>query len=66
MVSVLGVRGRKKTCMVGRWVGGWVGWVEENEAVRMSCCGAIGGCGGWVCVGGRGERRGRWVGGWVV
>ena len=21
------------------WVGGWVGWVEENEAVGMRCCG---------------------------
>ena len=22
---------------VGGWVGGWVGWIEEKEAVRMSC-----------------------------
>ena len=30
------------------WVGGWVGYgkVEENEAVRMRCCGL--GEGGWV------------------
>ena len=31
---------------------GWFGWVEENEAVRMSCCLY----GVWV---------GGWVGGWV-
>ena len=32
----------------GGWVGGgWVGWVEEEEAVRMRCCGVCGGvCGG--------------------
>ena len=23
---------------LGGWVGVWVGWVEENEAVRMRCC----------------------------
>ena len=22
--------------LLGGWVGGWVGWVEEEEAVRMS------------------------------
>ena len=21
------------------WVGGWVGWMEEDEAVGMRCCG---------------------------
>ena len=30
----------------GKWVGGWVGWVEENEAVGIRCCGLLGG--GWV------------------
>ena len=31
------------------WVGGWVGWVEENEVVRMSYCGLLlGWVGGWV------------------
>ena len=29
----------------GEWVGGWVGCVEEDEAVRMRCCGGLGG--GW-------------------
>ena len=34
------------------WVsGGWVGRIEEDEAVGMSCC-----CGSLV---------GRWIGGWV-
>ena len=28
------------------WVGGWVGWVEEEQAVGMRCCGL--GVGGWV------------------
>ena len=29
------------------WVGGWVGWVEEEEAVRMSYCElGVGGLGG--------------------
>ena len=23
---------------VGRWVGGWVGWIEEEKAVGMSYC----------------------------
>ena len=36
----------------GRWVNGWVSWVKEEEAVRMRCCGLLGG--GWV---------GGWVGG---
>ena len=27
-------------------VGGWVGWVEGNEAVLMSCC--MFSMGGWV------------------
>ena len=53
---------------VGGWVGGlmgtggergWVGWVEEDEAVGMSCCElGVGWVGGFVRVGG-------WVGGWV-
>ena len=30
----------------GGWVGGWVGWVGENEAVRMSCWRTW--VGGWV------------------
>ena len=34
----------------GGWVGGWVDWMEEEEAVGMSYCGC------WV---------GGWVGGWV-
>ena len=38
---------------VGGWVGGGVGWEEENEAVRTRCC-MLGD--GWV---------GGWVGGWV-
>ena len=44
---------------VGGWVGGWVGdrKVEENEAVRMRCCGFH--RGGWV------GGKGGWVGGWV-
>ena len=35
-------------------VGGWVGWVEESEMVRMRCWGLLGGgwVGGWV-----GEKR---------
>ena len=52
-------------CLDGEseWVGGWVGWMEENEAVRMSCCGL------WMdrWVGGTyhngGGRRG---GGWLL
>ena len=36
---------------MGGWVGGWVGWVEENEAVRMRC---------WTW----GVWVGGWVGGW--
>ena len=40
-------------CTVGRWVGGWVGWVEEKQALRMSYCGFL--VGGWV--GGRTARR---------
>ena len=62
---------------VGGWVGellymlyDWVGWVEEEEAVGMRCCGLLG-C-GWVGgeIGGkegRGRRRrvGGWAGGWV-
>ena len=36
--------------LVGGWVGEWVGWVEEKEAVRMSYC-ELGV--GWV--GGEGE-----------
>ena len=36
---------------MGRWVGGWVGWVgygkvEEEQAVRMSSCKLE--MGGWV------------------
>ena len=39
---------------VGGWVGGWVGaMVEEEEAVRMSYCGLLGG--GWVGKYGVGE-----------
>ena len=41
-----------------------MGWVEEEEAVRMRCCGLLGG--GWV--GGWRESRqfvNGWVGGWV-
>ena len=34
-------------CLFG-WVGGWVGWVEENEAVRMSYCELGIWVGGWV------------------
>ena len=47
---------------MGRWVGGWVGWVEEKEAVRMSCWTLE--MGGWV---GRwvNHSSGGWVGGWV-
>ena len=30
----------------GKWVGGWFGWIEEEEAVRMSYCGLC--MGGWV------------------
>ena len=46
----------------GGWVGEWVGArkIEENEAVRMSCCGL--GMGGW---GGMGGWVSGWVGGWV-
>ena len=30
------------------WVGGWVGWIEENEAVRMSYWTlGVGWVGGW-------------------
>ena len=36
------------------WVGRWVGWIEENETVRIRCCTSW--MGGWV--GGRGEGRG--------
>ena len=57
-------------------MGGWVGWVEEEKAVRMSCCGVcmggwVGGWVGWVeeekavrmsCCG---VCMGGWVGGWV-
>ena len=57
-------------------MGGWVGWVEEDEEVRMRCCGlGLGGwVGGWVGGLGRGGRGGSnevlwawigWVGGWV-
>ena len=35
-------------CLVG-WLGRWVGWIEEDEAVRMSHCEV----GVW------------WVGGWM-
>ena len=51
---------------VGGWVGGWVGlgWVEEDEAVRMSCCELGVRVGGWVDGGGVNEVGG-WVGGWV-
>ena len=48
--------------LIERWV---VGWVEENEAVRMSCCegGWVGGwVGGFTCWGG-GWRMGRGGGG---
>ena len=33
-------------------MGGWVEEIEENEAVKLRCCGSLGG--GWV---------GGWVGG---
>ena len=42
-------------------VGGWVGWIDEDEAVRMSCWTLwVGGwVGGWVCgrlyLGGRND-----------
>ena len=39
----------EKSELGGGEVGGWVGWVEEDEAVRMSYC-EVG--------------VGRWVGGW--
>ena len=32
--------------VMGGWVGGWVGWVEEEDAVRVSYCGF--GMDGWV------------------
>ena len=35
---------------LNEWVGGWVGWIEENEAVGMSYC----------------KLGVRWVGGWVT
>ena len=34
---------------LGGWVGGWVKWVEENEAVGMRCCGLYGRVGGLTC-----------------
>ena len=37
--QVLGV-GDVTHCLE-RWVGGWVGWVEEKKAVRMRCCGSF-------------------------
>ena len=59
--------GLDRNCAVGvvllRWVGGWVGWVEENEAVGMSYC--KGGLGGVDWVGGLGGWVGGWVGRWV-
>ena len=40
-------------CSCG-WVGGWMGWIEENEAVRMSCCElGVGWAGGWETYLGR-------------
>ena len=50
------------------WVGGWVGWVEGNEAVKMSCCRL--GVGGWVGWVEKNEAVQMscwelWVGGWV-
>ena len=42
-----------------REVGGWVGWVEDEQAVGMSYCGL--GLGGWV--GGWVDGMGRWGGG---
>ena len=50
-------------------MGGWVGWVEEKTAVRMSYCGLW--AGGWVSKEGKeGKKKrmdewSRWVGGWV-
>ena len=38
------------SAVLGGWVGGWVGWVEEEQVVGMRCCGLL---------------RGGWVGGWV-
>ena len=51
---------------MGGWVGGWVGWVEEEQAVRLRCWEL--GVGRWV---GKEEEDftstsvGGWVGGWV-
>ena len=55
-------------------LGGWVGWMEENEAVRMSYCelgvGWVGGGGRCLVPYGRALPCGLWwpggeVGGWV-
>ena len=53
-------RGRERTSGgENLWMGGWVGWVEENEAVGMSYCEL-----GVRWVGGKqGVGMGGWVGG---
>ena len=40
---------------MGGWVGEWVGWVEEDEAVRMRCWTLW--VGGWVEEEEEEERR---------
>ncbi len=43
----LGTEGLLFGCL-NKWVGGWVGWVEEIEAVRLRCCdGGEGWVSGW-------------------
>ena len=38
VVADLDARAVENALFVGRWVGGWVGWMEEKKAVGMSYC----------------------------